>query len=750
MTALRTTLNANTANEIPFLPQAFGKFRTVEDAIAYLLGAVTLGITRAQIASSVNLPPRFFTKDGAPWIPGTSDGPMAIQDGNSNWRQIDLSNGTNLAWFGGVGDYSLLTQTGTDNATAISAALNASSNLYVPPGNYLFSNIADENLVYSANITGPGDLYYNTGSGIYQVGGTIRCGVSDTSGVVGVPNQQSQGGLIIGGEGPGPNGMLLCNQQNSWMQIQPTRTGSSSEFQIYTNAHVGVGSVTIGGNTITATYNDFSSADIAVGDVVAFNKTLYLVASKPDSTHITVTDTGGGAVSFAASTTGTWRHAYWYCDGHCSTSGTTVNWVSGDYFVGFSAAWAATQANITINGVSYQCATKPSKTQITVTSSAGTQTNVPFTQKVLPNSLEITTLRLQSIYGGSEEEFAIYHTLQGAVNIESSCAGSGGFLPLVFRTGHNYDNTSTGSRVHFEISEDGRVGIGADYNAIGWPSANSKINVFRDPLVAASSNGSTVVSMLAINNTYSGNDARTLELGTYNNFNAGFIQGWSSYGVTPSTIALQPRGGAVAIGLGSQTAGLATVFATTPKMSVASANAPVVLGNYTADQFGHRLDFVKSRSATVNGQTIVQSADSCGDVNFCGSDGTNVYGIARISGLVDGAPAAGTSMPGSIVFSTTASGATTVTQRIKIDNAGNIAPIANNAYTNGSASLKWSAVYSVDLYSSNASFLVRTKTTLNTGAAAATGTLTNAPASGNPTKWIPIDDNGTTRYIPAW
>jgi hypothetical protein len=25
-----------------------------------------------------------------------------------------------------------------------------------------------------------------------------------------------------------------------------------------------------------------------------------------------------------------------------------------------------------------------------------------------------------------------------------------------------------------------------------------------------------------------------------------------------------------------------------------------------------------------------------------------------------------------------------------------------------------------------------------------------APASTNPTKWIPVNDNGTTRYIPAW
>jgi hypothetical protein len=35
-------------------------------------------------------------------------------------------------------------------------------------------------------------------------------------------------------------------------------------------------------------------------------------------------------------------------------------------------------------------------------------------------------------------------------------------------------------------------------------------------------------------------------------------------------------------------------------------------------------------------------------------------------------------------------------------------------------------------------------------AAAAAGTLTNAPAAGNPTKWIPINDNGTIRNIPAW
>lgn len=46
--------------------------------------------------------------------------------------------------------------------------------------------------------------------------------------------------------------------------------------------------------------------------------------------------------------------------------------------------------------------------------------------------------------------------------------------------------------------------------------------------------------------------------------------------------------------------------------------------------------------------------------------------------------------------------------------------------------------------------LMRTSVALGNGAAAAAGILLNAPVAGNPTKWIPINDNGTTRYIPAW
>lgn len=46
--------------------------------------------------------------------------------------------------------------------------------------------------------------------------------------------------------------------------------------------------------------------------------------------------------------------------------------------------------------------------------------------------------------------------------------------------------------------------------------------------------------------------------------------------------------------------------------------------------------------------------------------------------------------------------------------------------------------------------LINSSVNLADGAAAAAGTLTNAPAAGNPTKWIEINDNGTIRKIPAW
>lgn len=71
--------------------------------------------------------------------------------------------------------------------------------------------------------------------------------------------------------------------------------------------------------------------------------------------------------------------------------------------------------------------------------------------------------------------------------------------------------------------------------------------------------------------------------------------------------------------------------------------------------------------------------------------------------------------------------------------------IGSNVPTAGDEKLQVNGALSI-----NSATMLRTYTPFTNGAAAAVGTLNNAPVAGNPTKWIPINDNGTVRYIPAW
>ena len=94
-------------------------------------------------------------------------------------------------------------------------------------------------------------------------------------------------------------------------------------------------------------------------------------------------------------------------------------------------------------------------------------------------------------------------------------------------------------------------------------------------------------------------------------------------------------------------------------------------GRFSADASGSSFVLAKSRNATIGANTIVQSGDNLGNLLFAGADGSSFVLAAGISGQVDGTP--GTNdMPGRLVFSTTADGASSPTERMRIDNAGNV------------------------------------------------------------------------------
>ena len=82
------------------------------------------------------------------------------------------------------------------------------------------------------------------------------------------------------------------------------------------------------------------------------------------------------------------------------------------------------------------------------------------------------------------------------------------------------------------------------------------------------------------------------------------------------------------------------------------------------------LFLAKSRAGSVGGVTVVSNNDIVGRITFQGADGTEMVAAAMIEAQIDGTPGAN-DMPGRLVFSTTADGASSPTERMRITQAGN-------------------------------------------------------------------------------
>jgi len=89
------------------------------------------------------------------------------------------------------------------------------------------------------------------------------------------------------------------------------------------------------------------------------------------------------------------------------------------------------------------------------------------------------------------------------------------------------------------------------------------------------------------------------------------------------------------------------------------------------DADGAPLIFGKSRGTSAAATTIVQDGDILGRIEFQGMDGADLETGASIFGQVDGTPGAN-DMPGRLVFNTTADGAHSATERMRITHEGNV------------------------------------------------------------------------------
>jgi hypothetical protein len=94
----------------------------------------------------------------------------------------------------------------------------------------------------------------------------------------------------------------------------------------------------------------------------------------------------------------------------------------------------------------------------------------------------------------------------------------------------------------------------------------------------------------------------------------------------------------------------------------------LAINSGAANASGASINLNKTRAST-DTHTVVQSGDTLGEIRFQGSDGTFYVQGARIEAAVDGTPGS-QDMPGRLAFSTTADGASSPTERMRITNDG--------------------------------------------------------------------------------
>jgi hypothetical protein len=101
--------------------------------------------------------------------------------------------------------------------------------------------------------------------------------------------------------------------------------------------------------------------------------------------------------------------------------------------------------------------------------------------------------------------------------------------------------------------------------------------------------------------------------------------------------------------------------------SFSTATASIITN--ANDSTGAYLHLGKARGGSIGSTTVVQAGDTLGQIHFTGSDGTNLINGAWVSAVVDGTPGAN-DLPTRLVFSTTADGASSPTERMRIDSTG--------------------------------------------------------------------------------
>ena len=267
------------------------------------------------------------------------------------------------------------------------------------------------------------------------------------------------------------------------------------------------------------------------------------------------------------------------------------------------------------------------------------------------------------------------HALGGAAT--PSITFTGDTNTGIYSPGADQLAVSTGGTGRLFVDASGRVGIGTSS-----PDANLAIRSNRAvntyALTVGTANGASFENDVVF--TFNGS---TQSIGNFQNFPLAFL--------TNNTERLRiDSSGRLLVGTSTARSNVyMTTVATTPQVEFDfndnSYNAGVSLINYSGTGFAPALTLGLSQNNTRGTNAALNSGVDMGIINFVGNDGTNFRTGATITAATDATTGTG-DMPGRLVFSTTADGSSTPTERMRIVNTGTTSIFASTANVLGAGS----------------------------------------------------------------
>jgi hypothetical protein len=289
-------------------------------------------------------------------------------------------------------------------------------------------------------------------------------------------------------------------------------------------------------------------------------------------------------------------------------------------------------------------------------------------------------------------ELILYKASAPSFHIQNSTSGTGEFDGFAFSsigadaTIWNYENGylrfGTNDTERLRIDSSGRVGIGTT------PSSDSRLHV------KSGANDSNPILRLE---AATGNFLNFRQTGSVYDIHV-TANDPLSFTIGASERARIDSSGRLLVGTSTSNSN------TNSKFQIADTSGNVTTTSYSANNSnaGYYY-FLKTRGTSVDSHTVLQSGDGIANLFFTGSDGTTYRGAASIEAVADGGWSSGDA-PGRLVFSTTADGASSPTERMRINTGGEFIfrnsagfyPFTDNALRLGDTSNRWSAVYAVN------------------------------------------------------